>query len=168
VVKADAYGHGALDVARTALDAGASALCVATAREGAALRGLLTSARILVMGPLAPGEDALARSAELEVAVSGPELPEGLRVHLKVDTGMGRFGMRPDDALSLSRDRIVGLMSHLATADEPDGRFAREQIERFRALAERFDGLICHVANSAATFRFPEARFDAVRCGVAL
>jgi alanine racemase len=168
VVKADAYGHGAAGCARAALEAGAQALCVATAREGAALRRLFPETRILVMGPLEPGEEARAREAALDVAVSRPEAPAGVRVHLKVDTGMGRFGMKPEEALAVPRDRVVGLMSHLATADEPDESFARRQLEAFRVLAERFDGVVRHVANSAAALRFPEARFDAARCGIAL
>jgi alanine racemase len=168
VVKADAYGHGAVDCGRAALDAGATALCVATAQEGAELRGALPGARVLVMSPLEPGELRVARDAALEVCVSTPELPEGVPVHVKVDTGMGRFGMTPEDALAFPRERVVGLMSHLATADEEDDAFARGQIDRFRKLAAEFPGVPAHLANSAATLRFPEARFDAVRCGIAL
>lgn len=168
VVKADAYGHGAADAAAAALAAGASALCVVTAQEGAALRGRFPQARILVMGPLAEGEEALAREARLEVALSRPQLPDGLSVHLKVDTGMGRWGMAPEEAFALPRDRVVGVMSHLATAEEEDDSFARRQIERFRELVAAFPGVQAHLANSAAALRFPEARFDAVRCGIAL
>jgi alanine racemase len=137
-------------------------------REGTALRPSFPDVRILVMGPLEPGDDSRARDARLEVAVSRPDVPARTRVHLKVDTGMGRFGMTPDDALAVRRDAVVGLMSHLATADEPDESFARRQLEAFRALAERFEGVTRHVANSAAALRFPEARFDAVRCGIAV
>ena len=169
VVKADAYGHGALDCARTALNAGAAALCVATAQEGAALRAELPDARILVMGPLADGEDEVARGARLEAAVSRADrIPDGLDLHLKVDTGMGRFGMTPDEAVAVPRERVVGVMSHLATADEEDGAFVRGQLDVFADLAAQFPGVTTHVANSAAALRFPEARFDAVRCGVAL
>jgi alanine racemase len=168
VVKADAYGHGMLDAARAADEVGAAALCVVTAREGQALRAALPAARILVMAPLGPGGDEIARTAHLEVAVSSAKVPAGLPLHLKVDTGMGRWGMSLDDARSVPRERVVGLMSHLATADEPDQSFAREQIERFAAIAAEFDGVPAHLANSAATLSFPEARFDAVRCGVAL
>jgi alanine racemase len=168
VVKADAYGHGAVDCARTALRAGATALCVATAREGSELRSAFPDARVVVMSPLGQGEESLARAARLEVCVSRPELPEGLDVHLKVDTGMGRWGMSAEDALAVPRDRVVGLMSHLATADEADEGFARAQIERFRGLTRAFPGVPAHVANSAAALRFREARLDAVRCGIAL
>ena len=168
VVKADAYGHGAADIAPAALEARAAALCVATVREGEALRRLVPGAQIVVMGPLGRDDDGVARGAGLEVSVSTPELPQGLRVHAKVHTGMGRWGMSPEEAQQLPYERLAGLMSHLATADEPDGSFALAQIERFRALAADFPGVPAHVANSAATLRFPEARFDAVRCGVAL
>jgi alanine racemase len=168
VVKADAYGHGAEDVAAAALDAGAAALCVATVSEGEALRRLDAEVRILVMGPLEVGEEDAARRSRLEVTAHRRDIPRGLPVHLKVDTGMGRWGMSPEEALKARREGVAGLMSHLATADEEDEGFAREQLERFRELAEQFDGVVRHVANSAATLRFPEARYDAVRCGVAL
>jgi alanine racemase len=168
VVKADGYGHGAADAARVALEEGAGGLCVATAREGAALRPLAPETRILVMGPLEQDDLAIASRAGLEVAVSRPELPEGLRVHLKVDTGMGRFGMSAEDALAVPRERVAGVMTHLATADEEHPGFALAQLERFASLRAAFPGAVAHAANSAATLRFEEARFDAVRCGVAL
>jgi len=167
VVKADAYGHGARDCARAALEGGARALCVATAKEGAALRAELVEARILVLGPLAEADEHMAREAGLEVAVSTSRLPEGLSVHVKVDTGMGRFGMSPEEAAQIDPARVAGVMSHLATADE-DEPFARVQLDAFAAVAERFPGAIRHIANSAATLSIPEARLDAVRCGVAL
>ena len=168
VVKANAYGHGVSEVAPAVLDAGATALCVVTAREGVALREFLPEARVVVMSAIGLGDDKLARDAGLEVCASTPDLPEGVQVHLKVDTGMGRWGMSVDEALSVPRDRVVGLMSHLATADEREQTFAREQIARFREVVAQFPGVPAHMANSAATLAFPEARFDAVRCGVAL
>ena len=167
VVKADAYGHGARDCARAALEGGARALCVATAKEGAALRAELVEARILVLGPLAEADEHMAGEAGLEVAVSTSRLPESLFVHVKVDTGMGRFGMSPEEAAQIDPARVAGVMSHLATADE-DEPFARVQLDAFAAVAERFPGAIRHIANSAATLSIPEARLDAVRCGVAL
>jgi alanine racemase len=168
VVKGDAYGHGMADAARVALEAGAAALCVVTAQEGEVLRAGFPEARVIVMGPLAGGEDDVARSARLEVAVSSPRIPDGIDVHLKVDTGMGRWGMSARDALSVPGDRVVGLMSHLATADEDDLSFARQQVEGFADLARSFPGVPAHVANSAAALALPEARFDAVRSGIAL
>src|SRR5881394_1510119 len=102
VVKANGYGHGALDVARAALGAGAAALCVATVEEGVALR----EPRILVMGPTAPRpEIAAAREARLELVISGNELPDGVPVHLKLDTGMGRWGL---SELPVPDGRVVG------------------------------------------------------------
>jgi alanine racemase len=168
VVKADAYGHGAADCARAALEGGARALCVATAREGAALRRDLPDARVLVLSPLTGADEELAREAGLEVAISSARVPEGLPVHVKVDTGMGRFGMPPDEAATVDPERVVGVMSHLATADEEDLTFARAQLDVFAEVAARFPNATRHVANSAATLSLPEARFDAVRCGVAL
>lgn len=168
VVKADAYGHGALDVAPVALDAGAAALCVASVGEGAALRRTLPGARIVVLGPLSPGEEELAREAGLEITVWSADVPAGLPLHVKVDTGMGRWGVDVEALAELDPAAVVGVMSHLATADEPDESFAREQVERFRVAAEQFPCALRHVANSAATLRLPEARFDAVRCGIAL
>jgi alanine racemase len=168
VVKADAYGHGAADAARAALEGGASVLCVATAQEGEVLRMLFGEARIVVLGPLAESEEPLARDARLEVAISSPRVPGGVPIHLKVDTGMGRWGLTLEDALKVPRDQVVGVMSHLATAEEKDDASARAQIERFREVAAAFPGVQAHLANSAATLRFPETRFDAVRCGIAL
>jgi alanine racemase len=123
---------------------------------------------VLVLGPLARGEDELARACGLEVTASSADLPAGLRVHAKVDTGMGRWGMSPDELSQVPPERVVGLMSHLATADEDDGTFVGHQLERFLRLAERYPGAIRHLANSAAAIRYPDARLDAVRCGIAL
>jgi alanine racemase len=163
VVKANGYGHGAVDVGRAALEAGASALCVVTVAEAVELRGALPEARIVVMCPT--GEVAEARDARLELVVSVEgEIPDGIPVHLKLDTGMGRWGL---SELPEPSANVVGLMSHLATADT-DAEFARQQIERFREATEPYPHLTRHIANSAAALRLPEARFDAARCGIAL
>jgi len=164
VVKADAYGHGASDVAEAALDEGASMVCVVTLHEALALRARVREARILVMGPLEDAEVAEARESGLEVVVSQGRVPAGLAVHLKLDTGMGRSGYRE---LPEPTGNVVGLMTHLATADT-DQAFAREQLERFRAATDRYPALPRHAANSAAALRLPESRLDAARCGVAL
>jgi alanine racemase len=165
VVKADAYGHGAVDVAGAVLDEGAGALCVATVAEGLELRNEFSLARILVMGPTASSREiAEARDARLELAIWDDEIPEGVRVHLKLDTGMGRWGL---SELPRPPAEVVGLMSHLATAD-CDPRFAEEQIERFRRATDPYAGLMRHIANSAAALRLPSSRFDAARCGIAL
>ncbi|MDX6514234.1 MAG: alanine racemase [Gaiellaceae bacterium] len=167
VVKADGYGHGAVDVAGAALGAGAGGLCVATVAEGLALRPEFPTARILVLGPAGSREIARAREAALELAVGsgGGEIPEGIRVHVKLETGMGRYGLA--ELPSPSRE-IVGLMTHFASAD-CDEAFTREQLARFEQLTAGYPGeVLRHAANSAAALRIPEARLDAVRCGIAL
>ena len=165
VVKADAYGHGAVDVAGVVLDEGAGALCVATVAEGLELRAEFPLTRILAMGPTSSSREiAEAREARLELAWWDEELPDGVRVHLKLDTGMGRWGLSELPALG---PEVVGLMTHLATADS-DPAFAEQQVQRFRAATEPYDELMRHVANSAAALRLPSARFDAARCGIAL
>jgi alanine racemase len=163
VVKANGYGHGASDVARAALEAGASALCVVTVPEALELRRELPEARIVVMCPTDELRAAREARLELVVSVSG-EIPKDVPVHLKLDTGMGRWGLAE---LPEPPDNVVGLMSHLATADT-DPAFARQQIERFREATEPHAHLTRHIANSAAALQLPDARFDAARCGIAL
>jgi alanine racemase len=165
VVKANGYGHGMVDAAGAALGSGASAVCVATIPEGLALRNDFRVERILVLGPASSSREvANARDAGLELAVAHDEIPEGVRVHLKLETGMGRYGL---SELPAPPVEVVGLMTHLATADG-DLEFARAQLDRFHALTDEHSHLTRHAANSAATLRLPEARFDAVRCGCAI
>jgi alanine racemase len=162
VVKADGYGHGAVDVSRAALAGGASALCVATLDEARELRAAFREARIVVMGPV---EDVgAARDARLELVAVDGRVPAGLPTHLKLDTGMGRWGL--SELPARTRD-VVGVMSHLASA-ESDAGFTSRQIERFREATSSLTGLTRHLANSAGTLGYPDARFDAVRCGIAL
>ena len=166
VVKANGYGHGAADVAGAALGAGATALCVATVAEGLALRAEFREARIVVMGPPASNREvAEARDAALELVVSTDEIPAGVRVHVKLDTGMGRWGL--SELTEAPPFEVVGLMSHLATADS-DAAYAARQIERFRSATAPYTHLTRHIANSAAALRYPDARFEAARCGIAL
>jgi alanine racemase len=162
VVKANGYGHGASDVGRAALEAGASALCVVTVAEAVDLRRGVPEARVIVMCPTE--ELAEAREARLELVVSGGEIPADIPVHLKLDTGMGRWGF---SELPQPPANVVGLMSHLATADS-DPAFALKQVERFREATGPYAHLTRHLANSAAALRLPDARFDAARCGIAL
>jgi alanine racemase len=164
VVKANGYGHGALDCGAAALDAGATALCTATVGEALALRGTLPLARIIVLGPYSPQECAQAGDAGLELVTAAGVIPEGVPVHVKFDTGMGRWGT--SELASATRD-VVGVMTHLATADTDLG-FARVQLERFREATAALDGVTKHVANSAAALSLPESRLDAARCGIAL
>jgi alanine racemase len=164
VVKADGYGHGAADTAGAALGAGASALCVATVPEGLELRREFPTARIVVMGPAGNREVGQARDAHLELVITSGEVPAGVRVHLKLDTGMGRWGL---SELPPPPTEVVGLMSHLATADT-DSAYAEWQIDRFRRATAPYSHLTRHIANSAAALRYPSSRFDAARCGIAL
>ena len=164
VVKADGYGHGAVDVSKAALEAGASALCVATLSEALQLRAALRNARIVVLGPVHEREIGDARTARLELVAADGRIPEGLPVHLKVDTGMGRWGL--SELPAPTRD-VVGVMSHLASA-EADPAFTSLQVDRFREATSGLESLTRHLANSAATLRYAETRFDAVRCGIAL
>jgi alanine racemase len=166
VVKADGYGHGAADVARAALEAGASALCVATVSEGLALRETVREARLLVLGPSDVDDAARAREARLELVVAdGREIPEGVPVHLKLDTGMGRWGL--SELPPRPSGQVVGVMSHLASAD-CDRAFTERQIESFRTATADLGYLTRHLANSAGALRFAASRLDAARCGIAL
>jgi len=164
VVKADGYGHGAVDCGAAALAGGAKALCVATVPEAIALREELPAARIIVLGPAEERDVARARDAQLELTAAAAEIPESIPVHLKLDTGMGRWGL--SELVAPTRD-VVGLMTHLATADD-DPEFARLQLRRFDEETAPFAHLVRHAANSAAALRLPESRYDAARCGIAL
>jgi alanine racemase len=180
VVKADGYGHGAVTAARAALEGGATWLAVAAAQEARALRAAGIDARLLMMGALDADELAVALEADADVVAWTDEfldaLPASARVHVKLDTGMGRLGTRdPELATRLAEragDRLAGLMTHFATADDLGDTFMDEQLARFRAwvdpLRERFPAAVAHAANSAATLREPATHFDMVRPGVAV
>jgi alanine racemase len=187
VVKADAYGHGAVPCGTAALDAGASSLAVHTVAEAEQLRDAGIAVPILVMGPLRGAEWSRAASSRTEVVAWTPQAlgaaaGAGVHaVHLELDSGMGRLGARPNEVPALAEAAqsagitVAGIMTHFATADDRDGdesAFFREQLVRFRAasagLRERFPGARVHAANSAATFRDPRAAFDLVRCGIAV
>jgi alanine racemase len=191
VVKANGYGHGAVPVARTALEAGATHLAVATVDEGAQLRRAGIDAPILVFGAVGHHERAQAIGQRLSLVVTNAAFARALAadvsaslvkdpvsVHLKVDTGMRRFGALPGEVpdlvrtlTSLERLRLDGIMTHLASADAPDSTPAAEQVAAFdRCLngLELAEGTLCHVANSAATLRFPAFHRDMVRVGIAI
>jgi len=189
VVKADAYGHGAVPVARAVLTGGAAMLAVATAHEAAELRSAGIGAPILVMGAVSSDElpDALAAGAELvawderfvaNVLAAADSAP--VRIHVKLDTGMGRFGTRdPQHALRIATAilecrpelELAGAMTHFATADS-DLEFLERQIAAFHPFVQRIrqlaPGVVAHAANSAATLSAPASHFDMVRPGIAL
>jgi alanine racemase len=172
VVKANAYGHGPA-VAAAALAGGATWLAVAAADEAAALRREAVDAPILVMGAVTAEELRVAVDAGADVVAWTEEVAAAApRVHVKLDTGMGRLGTKDRElALRLAdRDNVVGLMTHFATADDLGDELFDVQLEAFRefvAEADR-DDLLAHAANSAAALREPASHFDMVRCGVAV
>ena len=173
VVKADAYGHGMGPVVEAALAGGGTWLAVATAAEAAELRTLAVDVPVLVMGALTRDELQMAIDAEADVVAWSEEVAEAApRVHVKLDTGMGRLGTRDRElALRLAaRPNAVGLMTHFATADEPDDDLFPAQLEAFREFLDEVgrDDVVTHAANSAAALRDPGAHFDMVRCGIAI
>jgi len=190
VVKADGYGHGAVECAGAALAGGATWLAVAAALEARELRRAFPEARLLVMGALTQSELEIALEADADIAVWRPAFARAAaeraaafgapaRVHVKYDSGMGRLGERdPEAVLALvaevgadDRLELAGFWTHFATADEPDSGFFAEQLASFRELANRVrdarPGVTIHAANSAATLRDAGCHFDLVRCGVA-
>jgi alanine racemase len=190
VLKADGYGHGALRVARTALNNGARYLAVASINEGATLRRSGVAAPILVLGytpawqarELAlDGLSATVFNLEVARALSraARELDSLVRVHVKVDTGMGRLGLLPGEVVPFVQDLrrlpglvLEGIFTHFSVADS-DAGYTRWQIERFRqvlgALADAgVDFPLVHAANSAAILTMPESHFTMVRLGVAM
>jgi len=191
IVKAHAYGHGATPVAKTALAAGASMLGVTCLDEALELREAGITADVLMLG-YAPGWQAstivandiivTAYDADLLEPLSAAALALGrpARVHLKVDTGMSRFGPLvagvrdlAGRASRLPGVRIEGVFTHLATADSDDEAYARDQLDRFRSALRMLEEMDCrprwrHAANSAAVLRLPESHFNLVRPGAAL
>jgi alanine racemase len=186
VVKADGYGHGAAPAARAALAGGASWLAVATAQEAAHLRAEAIDTPLLVLGALSPGELDIALAARADVAawreafVAAVAALGGTRVHVKLDSGMGRLGTRdPEEATRVAAAaqaadgvELAGAMTHFATADELGDAFFGEQLARFEAwvrpLVERHPDMVVHAANSAALLRDAASHFDLVRAGVAI
>jgi alanine racemase len=185
VVKADGYGHGATQSARAALDAGATWLAVAGAHEAVELRRAgFGEVRLLVMGALSPVELDEALAAEADVVVWSEQMVDavaqagGGRVHVKLDSGMGRLGTRdPEQGLrvaALAADtaqvELAGAMTHFATADDEHDKFFASQLETFSGWAEQLKAshpeIVVHAANSAATLREPRSHFDMVRCGI--
>lgn len=189
VVKANAYGHGTVPVARAALAGGASWLAVAGAEEAAELRAAEVGGPILMMGALSSDELPVALEAEADVVAWRPGFVEAARawaratgrparVHVKLDVGMGRLGVRDADELLAVAELVhaapeldlVGAMTHLPCADA-DLERTRDEVERFRAFGDRLRAVkpdvVLHGANSAATLGLPAARLDMVRCGVA-
>ncbi len=185
-VKANAYGHGLLPVSRTALEAGASRLAAHRIQVAVTLRESGITAPILLMGHTPPsGVDLVLRNhitptlVDWETArLISAHAEEPTPVHVKIDTGMSRYGLEPEKAVdfvryiaSLPNLRLEGLFSHFATADQEDLSDAHRQLQRFRAVHDELERLgypipIPHMCNSAALVTMPEAHMAAVRPGL--
>jgi alanine racemase len=188
VVKADGYGHGAVRVSLAALKSGANCLGVALPEEGEQLRKAGIEVPILVLGLIRPEEAYKPISFGLDQTVCSLELAEALdqearkvsvqvNVHVKVDTGMGRIGVKPEGALDLIRKisqfgnlKVTGIFTHLSCADEADKAFTKKQIEIFDSAVREIEasGIDIpkkHIANSAAILDLPESYYDLVRPG---
>jgi alanine racemase len=191
VVKANAYGHGALQVSRVALESGAARLAVARLNEGVALRQAGIDAPILVMGYAVPGEVVAAVRYDLTVTVNTIEVAQALAqqadaqgkavaIHIKVDSGMGRFGLLPEEVLpfveqlhGLPRLDLEGIFTHFAVADLSDKTYTRQQFATFADVLKALEAggytfRLRHAANSAATLDLPEMHLNAVRVGLAM
>ena len=189
VVKADAYGHGAIEIAEAAERAGVVHFGVATLHEGIQLREAGCRRPIVVLSPLLPGEigeavahdldptisdDAFGRAFSAAAVIAG----RALRFHVEVDTGMGRTGVRDEHAeafiaglAALPGLRLASVFTHFPDADAPDLEFSRAQVARFRAVLERLAARgvqvpRVHASNSAGALNLPEARFDGLRVGL--
>ena len=188
VVKANAYGHGDVQVAKTALAAGAVYLAVAFMDEAIALRNKGINAPILVLGATRPEDICMAARFSITLTVFQKEwleeaqkhllADERVSLHIKVDTGMGRLGVRSSEELKVveqmilgdGRFQLEGIYTHFATADELDDTYFQEQLALFEtiisALTKRPKYI--HSGNSAAAIRFPKAYFNAVRLGIVM
>jgi alanine racemase len=191
VVKADGYGHGAVPVARAALEAGAAWLAVAQVAEATSLRAAGIDAPLLLLSEPRPAdvEEALAAGASLtaytpdlirRLGATAPRQAGPVSIHLKVDTGMHRVGAHPDHIVGLAQMvaddpalSLDALWTHCAVADEPDDPFTAGQLQRFddAVAAVEASGVevrMRHAANSAGAIAHPASRYDLVRCGIAV
>jgi len=190
-VKANAYGHGAVPVARAALEGGATRLAVHRTAEGVQLRQAGISAPILIMGYTLPAESERvvrwgltptvnSRPQAEALSVATVAVGKPLPVHVKVDTGMGRYGLLPDEVLDFVRFlsglpglALEGLYTHHAVADLADKAFTRHQFSIYVDVVKQLEAAgftfsLKHVSNSATTLDLPEMALDMVRCGIAL
>jgi len=185
VVKANAYGHGAVMTARAAVEAGAWGLGVASLEEGEELRRAGIAGPVLVLSSSSPAQAERLVQSDLRVTIGTLELGEALSraavtagrqalVHVKVETGMQRYGVAPEQARGLAEAlralpgvAVEGLSSHLASSDEPDKTFTRGQYQRFLDCAAALNWIpIHHVSNTGALLDLPELRLGLVRCGI--
>ena len=195
VVKADGYGHGAVKVAQKALQSGADWLGLARLNEAVELRNAGIEAPMLVFGYIHPSQAGMINDLDIVATVYGLKMAKALsneakllnkpvKVHLKVDTGMGRVGMvintarkqvlkKIEEIVKLPGIDLKGIYTHFAAADSKDRTYADLQIELFASLLDdlkkrAIELEICHAANSAAIIEFPESHFDMVRAGISI
>ena len=191
VVKANAYGHGAIPVAESALAAGAEMVAVHRMLEGVELRKAGIQAPILILGYTPPDGADLAAAWQLTPSLTTLEFAQALSaratalglkipVHIKVDSGMSRYGLMPEEVIEFLQSIIglpgislEGLFTHFATADSADQSHTRQQLSVFNEIRTTtrqagFEFPLVHAANSAAMLNLPEAHFDAVRPGIAM
>ncbi|GAA0452568.1 alanine racemase [Alkalibacillus silvisoli] len=188
VVKANGYGHGDVEVAKAALEAGADQLAVALLDEGIRLRKHIPDTPILVLGRIRPRDAQIAAWHNLTVTVFQADwvvearqyLHSNLNVHIKFDTGMNRLGIRTAaEAYDVLKElkstsiEITGVYSHLATADEDERTHLEKQLKRFRQYIEEFkpqlpEEIEFHIGNSAGAMRFKDSMYDAVRFGIGM
>ncbi|MGG0511202.1 alanine racemase [Priestia megaterium] len=186
VVKANAYGHGYVPIAKAALKAGASMLAVAFLDEAIYIRKSGITKPILVMGPTRPADLITAQEWDITLTAISLEwiqkaseisLTKTVNIHMKIDSGMGRIGLKNSDEINQSLAlissakhlKLEGVFTHFATADEIDTSYFNKQYKTFTKLLRLIpDGLIIHIANSATSLRFPEKCFNAVRFGISM
>jgi alanine racemase len=191
VVKANAYGHGLFEVSKAAEKAGIARLCVARLEEAIALRDSGVNSPILVLGYTSPIDVPKAIKRSISLALFNAELApqyeeaakstgEKLNVHIKVDTGMGRLGIFPEEAVQfiasvakMSNINIEGLFTHFACADEPQKSITDDQVVRFNSVLKELASIgirpsIIHADNSAGSLYYSNAWYDAVRPGNAI
>ncbi|MEI4770708.1 alanine racemase [Psychrobacillus sp. FJAT-51614] len=185
VVKANAYGHGDIEVAKTALSAGATVLAVATPDEALHIREAGITAEILVLG--AAPASFLSKASELNITLTAyslewlqtiPNVHEPLKVHVKIDSGMGRIGFVDEkelkEALALIHQKnylqVTGVYTHFSTADEEDKKHFHKQVSNFERMLALFKikPKMVHTSNSAAALRYPDQSWDAVRYGISM
>lgn len=191
VVKADAYGHGAVAISRSAMDAGADHVAVYTVAEALSLRNAGIKGSIVVLGPIPPEAATICVARDITPCISNldlgraisaaaPSIGKSIPFHLEIDTGLTRYGILPEEALplvqaldalpSLQRE---GLFTHFAKADEQDKSWVHKQVKVFQRVRSTledagFSFRLYHVAASSAILDFPELHLDLVRCGIAL
>ena len=186
VVKADAYGHGAIAIANAALDAGASSLCVFSVPEAAELREAGIDAPILCMGPVLDGDPATIAQHDIAAVIDSNDTAKRLaaaaeaagrriRVQINIDSGMQRFGLPEQQALHLGEVarsyrslELEAVSTHFADAGNPDRAASRDALQRFQRVAAQIGAPVRHAAASAAIFNLPEASLGFVRAGIAL